>query len=144
MKDEEIKKIIAAGLQEGLNLNEIHRLLSSEHEVKMTFMELRLLSAEIEDADWSQFDPKKEETEEEDEASSEPEIQQGTQVEISKIQRPGAMYSGSVTFLSGVKGEWYVDQFGSLGLNMEDETQKPTEEDMQDFQVTLHRMLTGG
>ena len=72
MKDEDIKKIIAASLHEGLTLNEIHRLLSSEHEVKMTFMELRLLSAEIEDADWAQFDPKKEDPEEDEEVAEEP------------------------------------------------------------------------
>ena len=143
MKEEDIKKIVASGLQEGLTLNEIHRNLSSEHEVKMTFMELRLLSAEIEDADWAQFDPEKEEKDEDSE-EAEAEIQEGTQIEISKIQRPGTMVSGSVVFLSGIKGEWYLDQFGSLGLNLEDDTQQPTEEDMEDFQINLKRMLSGG
>ena len=84
MKEEDIKKIVASGLQEGLTLNEIHRNLSTEHEVKMTFMELRLLSAEIEDADWAQFDPEKEEKDDEDQ-EAETEVQEGTQIEISNI-----------------------------------------------------------
>ena len=60
MEEKEILKIIAEHLEQGLTLNEIHKILSSEHSVKMTFMELRLLSADIENMDWSKFDPKKE------------------------------------------------------------------------------------
>ncbi|MCM8538938.1 MAG: hypothetical protein NE328_01555 [Lentisphaeraceae bacterium] len=149
MEEIEIKKIVAKNLNEGLTLNEIHKLLSEDHKVKMTFMELRLLSSEIEDMDWSQFDPKKEEPEE-DEAtdSTEPqevtgEVESGTQIEMHKVQRPGAMMSGSVVFLSGIKGEWMIDQFGSLDLGLEDDTQQPTEEDMEDFQITLRKKLQG-
>ena len=145
MEEKEVLKIIATHLDEGQTLNEIHKILSTEHGVKMTFMELRLLSADIENMDWSKFDPQKdEEDEDEDSVAAEPEVQDGTLIEVSKIQRPGAMVSGSVVFLSGIKGEWYLDQFGALGLNLDDESQQPTEEDMQDFQIELKRILTGG
>ena len=145
MEEKEVLKIIATHLDEGQTLNEIHKILSTEHGVKMTFMELRLLSADIENMDWSKFDPQKDqEDEDEDSVAAEPEVQDGTLIEVSKIQRPGAMVSGSVVFLSGIKGEWYLDQFGALGLNLDDESQQPTEEDMQDFQIELKRILTGG
>ena len=146
MDDKEIKQIVGANLHEGKTLNEIHKILADEHNVKITFMELRLLSAELEDMDWSVFDPKKEEPEESDddleaqEVSGE--VESGTQIELHKVQRPGAMMSGSVVFLSGIKGEWYVDQFGALGLNVDDD-KDPTEEDMEDFQLTLRRKLQG-
>jgi len=151
MEDIEVKKIIATHLDEGLTLNEIHKILADEHKIKMTFMELRLLSSELEDMDWSKFDPKKDEPEEdepeEDDESDayevEGEVESGTKIEIFKVQRPGAMMGGSVVFLSGIKGEWYVDQFGALSLNLEDELQEPTEEDMQDFQMTLRNKLQG-
>ena len=148
MEDIEIKKIVAENLNEGLTLNEIHKLLSEKHSVKMTFMELRLLSSEIEDMDWSQFDPKKDEPEENTEDSAEVQevsgdVEAGTQIEMNKIQPPGAMMSGSVVFLSGVKGKWYIDQYGALGLDLDDESQQPTEEDMQDFQMTLRNKLQG-
>ena len=145
MNDIELKKIIKSHLDEDLTLNEIHKILADKHAVKMTFMELRLLSSEIEDMDWGKFDPKVEkDDDDEDESPEEPEILNGTQIEISKIQRPGAMVSGSVTFISGLKGEWYIDSMGQLGLNMADEDAQPTEEDMQDFQMELRRKIQGG
>ena len=145
MEEKEILKIVAEHLEQGLTLNEIHKILSSEHSVKMTFMELRLLSADIENMDWSKFDPKKEEDEEEA-TSEKAELvpQDETQIEVSNIQRPGTMASGNVTFLSGIKGEWYLDQYGALGLNLEDESQQPSEEDMHDFQQSLQSILSGG
>ena len=145
MEEIEIIKIVAKHLNEGLTLNEIHKILSDEHSVKMTFMELRLLSSEIEDMDWSQFDPKKEEPEEDDAEAKEVsgEVEPGTQIEMNKVQIPGTMMSGSVVFLSGVKGKWSIDQFGSLDLGLDDESQQPTEEDMEDFQTTLRQQLQG-
>ena len=147
MDEKEIKQIVGANLQKGKTLNEIHKILADEHSVKITFMELRLLSAELEDMDWSVFDPKKEEPEESDDDLDAQEVsgelEEGTKIELHKVQRPGAMMSGSVVFLSGIKGEWYVDQFGALGLNLDDESQQPTEEDMEDFQMTLRRKLQG-
>ena len=98
MDDIELKKIIKDHLDEDLTLNEIHKILADEHKVKMTFMELRLLSSEIDDMDWGKFDPKVEEDDEEETEETAPaEPVSGTQIEISKIQRPGAMMSGSVT-----------------------------------------------
>ena len=135
-------KIIAQHLDEGQTLNEIHKILSEEHSVKMTFMELRLLSADIENMDWSKFDPKQEEEEEKEPVELIP--QETTTIEVSSIQRPGTMASGSVIFLSGIKGEWYLDQYGALGLNLEDESHQPSDEDMHDFQTNLQQQLSGG
>jgi hypothetical protein len=142
MEEKDILKIIAQHLAEDLTLNEIHKVLADKHAVKITFMELRLLSADIENMDWSKFDPKKEEEEEEAKEVVELIPQEATQIEISKIQRPGAMVSGSVVFLSGVKGEWYLDEYGALGMNLADESQQPSEEDMLDFQTNLQQQLS--
>ena len=145
MNDAEVTKILATYLQQGLTLNEIHKLLADEHNHKITFMELRLLSADIEDMDWSQFDPKKEEVSEEESADDEAENLAGTtRIEVSKVQDPKFMYSGSVTFISGVRGKWFVDRMGQLGLDLDDESLQPDEEDMQDFQMKLQQQLTGG
>ena len=147
MEETEIKQIVGKHLNEGLTLNEVHKILADEHKVKMTFMELRILSTELEDMDWSQFDPKKEEVEEADETTEAQEVsgelESGTQIEMNKVQPPGAMMSGSVVFLSGIRGSWYIDQYGALGLDLEDESQQPTEEDMEDFQITLRKKLQG-
>ena len=47
------------GLRAEKSLNEIHKELQSEHGVKMTFMELRLLSADL-DIDWNALEPEPE------------------------------------------------------------------------------------
>lgn len=144
MEETEIKQIVGRHLNEGMTLNEIHKVLADEHKVKMTFMELRILSAELEDMDWSKFDPKKEAEPDEDEVQElTGDIEGGTQIEMNKVQPPGAMMSGSVVFLSGIRGSWYIDQYGALGLDLEDENQEPTEEDMEDFQITLRKKLQG-
>ena len=142
MKENDVKKIIATSLNEGLNLNEIHKLLADEHGHKMTFMDLRLLSAEIDDMDWSLLDPKKEEPEEKEEVGEDTTDQ--TIIEVSKIAHPQYMYSGTMTFMSGIKGDWFVDRNGQLGMNLLDESQEPSEEDIQDFEAKLQQQLTGG
>ncbi len=146
MNENELKALVGGYLHSGKTLNEIHKILVEEYKVKMTFMDLRILSAELEDMDWSIFDPKKPEVKEEEVSEAEAvegEMESGTIVELHKVQRPGAMVSGSVVFLSGIKGEWYLDRQGSLGLNLDDETRQPDENDMRDFQMTLRRMLQG-
>ena len=59
------------------------------------------------------------------------------QVSINKLIRPGASLSGDVTFASGAKGEWWVDERGRLGLNPAAGSAKPTQDDVLDFQQAL-------
>ena len=58
MDDMIIKRFVAQKLQEGIKLSDIQTLLADELQCRMTFLDLRLLAAELEDVDWSQFDPK--------------------------------------------------------------------------------------
>ena len=124
----------------------------------MTFLELRLLAAELEDVDWSQFDPKEKKVEEApaqtapaaDETAAAP-AADGTEntaapaaagntvVELSRLSRPGAMAHGTVTFASGVTAEWLIDEMGRLGLDKV--SGQPTEQDIQDFQVELRKLF---
>lgn len=64
-----------------------------------------------------------------------------TSVEVSKVVRPGAQLSGSVTFASGANGEWYIDQMGRFGLELADGSSKPTRSDMEAFQIVLSKKL---
>ena len=64
-----------------------------------------------------------------------------TTVTLSRIQRPGFMASGSVTFGSGANGEWVLDQMGRLGFEkMEGE---PDQQDIQEFQMELRKAFGG-
>ena len=60
-----------------------------------------------------------------------------TTVTLSRIQRPGFMASGSVTFGSGASGEWVLDQMGRLGF--EKMEGQPDQQDIQEFQMELRK-----
>ena len=139
-----IKRFVAQKLHEGVKLTEIQTMLVDELDCKMTFLELRLLAAELEDVDWSQFDPQEKKAEAEEAAAGDvqaaPAAGTGeTKVEISRLARPGAMMHGTVSFASGASAEWIIDQMGQLGL---DKVQgEPTQEDLKAFQDELRKML---
>ncbi|MBO4648005.1 MAG: hypothetical protein J5806_07605 [Lentisphaeria bacterium] len=74
-------------------------------------------------------------------ADAAPAAQRGkTVVELSKIARPGAAASGTVTFGSGVTAEWVVDAYGRLGL--ENASGKPDRQDIQEFQMELQKLFS--
>ena len=55
---------------------------------------------------------------------------------------PGTMASGDVTFSDGVKGKWYLDQMGRLGLGGDlPPGYRPSPEDAALFQARLMETL---
>ncbi|MBN1864497.1 MAG: hypothetical protein JW808_06315 [Victivallales bacterium] len=145
MEKEEIKKIVAGLLNNGETLNSILKILSSEHKVPMTFLELRLLASEMEEIDWTKTeepDPKPEK-DKGDDISSDGELADAsagkTVVEINRLARPGLAMHGSVKFASGASAGWILDQMGRFGF--EKTKGSPTQEDIQDFQRELKKAL---
>lgn len=155
MQKEEIKSLVATLLNKGISLSDIQKQLQSEHAVKMTFLDLRLIASEIESVDWSKQkadmnakkaeekakeEKKKKETNLED---VEEDIGGGkTVVEVSKLTRPGSVANGSVKFASGAKADWVLDQYGRLGLDKPEG--EPTPEDLKEFQAELQKLLSHG
>ncbi len=140
MEQLELKKNVAKLLSEKKTLSEIQDILKCEFSHSMTFLDLRLLASELEGIDWKQFDPVKEEITEEEEVEL---VGDGkTHIEISPVQRPGAMISGSVIFASGAKANWMLDQSGQLGLDKE--VGQATEADLQGFKEELQKVIQQG
>ena len=158
MDDMIVKRFVAQKLQEGIKLSDIQTLLADELQCRMTFLELRLLAAELEDVDWSQFDPQEKKVEEAPaqtapaadetaaapaadgtEETAAPAAAGNTVVELSRLSRPGAMAHGTVTFASGVTAEWLIDEMGRLGLDKV--SGQPTEQDIQEFQIELRKLF---
>jgi hypothetical protein len=55
---------------------------------------------------------------------------------------PGTMASGDVTFSDGMKGKWYLDQMGRLGLGGDlPQGYRPSPEDAALFQARLMEAL---
>ena len=148
MTQEEIEKIVIAGLRAEKSLNEIHKELQTEHNVKMTFFDLRMLSADL-DIDWDSLEPEPEVKEEDSAVTAAQaemlgqEVTSGVQIEVSKITRPGVALSGSVSFPSGLSGEWTLDHYGQLGMDLGDPEVRPSDEEMMEFQDALRAKLGG-
>lgn len=157
MTQEEIKQFIADKTAVGMSLTAIQDALSAQG-VKIRFMELRLLAAEIEsvlakkEADKAAAEaPAPEEKKAEEAPAPAPaetaaptpdgaaKVRGATTVSVSPIQRPGFAMSGSVSFGSGVTADWYVDQTGRLGLD--NASGQPDEQDIQEFQIELRKAL---
>ena len=157
----EQKLAVADWVAAGATLNEIQDRLKSELGVVLTFMDTRFLLADLGLTLRSAAD------EEEPEAEAEPEVEDGVvkeddgeypapaaeeaapeggtpgavQVTVDAVTLPGTMVSGKVTFSDGVRGGWYLDQMGQLGLTGIPRTYQPPEADVVAFQRELQRLL---
>lgn len=65
----------------------------------------------------------------------------GLSIYVDQRPPPGAMLNGFVSFPSGAKAHWFLDEMGRLGLEPEAGLEKPTQKDMQEFRSELARML---
>ncbi|MCK5802958.1 MAG: hypothetical protein KAI66_09010 [Lentisphaeria bacterium] len=145
MTNEDRDLFIARKLDEGMSLSDVQKALADECGVRMTYLDLRLLAADLE-VDWKKHDKVVEEVKPEDvdlSKAAEPEAG-GTKISVSKLVRPGAAISGDVEFASGAKADWYVDNQGRLGLNPGKDSSQPTEDDLLEFQTALQQKLSGG
>jgi len=145
METAERDRFIAEKLNQGMSLSNVQKLLA-EQNVNMTYLELRLLAADL-DIDWEKQESNKPDATPNVDLSAIPEESSGTlgqtTVNVHKVVRPGAAMSGDVAFASGAKGEWYLDNYGRLGINPADGSPKPTEQDIREFQDQLRQQLSG-
>ena len=138
MEDADLRRLVTELREQGSSLNEILDTLHNEHDVRLTFLDLRMLVAEIEDSKPVEKAPRKEEPEEEEAAP------EGTHVEVDAVMQPGAQLSGRASLASGAKIQWAIDAHGRLNLGLEKGSPQPTEQDMTEFQQALTQKLRGG
>ncbi len=159
MENAETRKIVSAMLAEGAGLSEIQTRLASEHQIKLTFLDLKLIVSEIEGAASSldknskqqdksddAINGKKQQVEhldDEDAGAVNAEIMDegATVVEMDKLLKPGTAISGNVKFASGAKADWAIDHYGRFTLH--NAVGKPTQDDLALFQEELRKKLGG-
>ena len=158
-------KSVAAWFAGGASLDEIQKRLVADYGVHVTYFELRMIVAEL-----PQPEERKEEATgetpvdpgngqdarcpsgeatgetpvapEEAEADAQERVPPDVTVECDAIMIPGTMASGDVTFSDGVKGKWYLDQMGRLGLGGDlPQGYRPSPEDAALFQARLMEAL---
>ncbi len=171
MNNQERDTLIMTKLNEGMSLSDVQKLLAQDYNVRMTYLDLRLLAdglavnwqkldkpkpapapadpaaAGVEspdeaaaadaDADADDADDADADLEEEDEAA-EP---GATKVTLDAAPRPGMILSGMVRFASGLRAGWMMDRQGRLNLDLPDDGEQPTPEDVQGFQDELRQVM---
>ena len=165
---EEQLKSVAAWFAGGASLDEIQKRLVVEYGVHLTYFDLRMIVADLpqpeegEEADAQERVPSEgdeadatscvpPEGDEADATSCVPpgenadaqeRVPPDVTVECDAIMIPGTMASGDVVFSDGVKGKWYLDQMGRLGLGGDlPQGYRPSPEDAALFQARLMETL---
>ena len=160
---EEQLNSVAGWFAGGASLDEIQKRLVSEFDVHLTYFDLRMIVADLPQPEEGK--PATSETpaapEEEatgdtpivpedgargerplpEEPADEPGVSNVT-VTVDALMIPGTMASGDVVFSDGVKGKWYLDQMGRLGLGGElPQGYRPSPADAALFQARLMEAL---
>ncbi len=142
MDNMEIKKFMAEQLEAGNSLSDIQQMVNEKFKKKFSYMEIRIMAADLENIDWTKNDPVPAEKKEDPAKTIPPGAADGnTVVEISKLMRPGAMMNGTVKFASGASATWILDRSGGLGFD--DLVGEPTEDDTKLFLEELKKLLGG-
>ena len=162
---EQERLAVSGWLAEGASLSDVQRNLKDAFGIALTYMDVRLLVLEIGAEVKDKPEPKppqqpiapspQEETygdgmpedvpyPEADEGAEEPLPPMGdvsVNVSLDSIVVPGAMVSGTAVFSDGAKARWVIDRYGRFGLEPETEGYRPSQTDMQAFQVQLSTEL---
>ena len=151
--DETQRLAVAKWISEGAKLAEIQNRLAAEFGLKLTYMEARFL---VDDLKLTPKDPEPPKAVEPPpaakpltttpvppgEISAADEVlppASKVAVTVDQITRPGAIVSGKVTFSDGKLADWYLDQTGRLGVVPKEQGYKPSQTDVQDFQLALQQ-----
>lgn len=155
---EEQKKSVASWVADGANVAEVQSRLAAEFQLNMTYMDVRFL---IDDLELSLKDAVTQEADADaavkagpaaggegaipfpggDDAVAGDDAGGGVRVTVDPVQRPGALINGTVVFSDGTSAQWQLDQTGRLGLIPSVEGYKPSQADLQEFQLALQKEL---
>lgn len=154
---EEQRATVSQWIADGLKLSEIQDRLGKEFDIRLTYMDARLL---VDDLKLTPKDPVEPEPAKPAEpAGGDPVAGTGEplspdspldeslggggsiNLSVDQITRAGAMVSGKVTFSDGKKAEWYLDQYGRFGFLPEEPGYRPAQADLEQFNVMLDSEL---
>ena len=154
--EQQIAAYMTEELSKGTGLSELQTLVNEKFGQHLTYMEIRIIASGLQ-VDWNANDPKAaaaaREKAKREEESKKAEAEAGkaaegapspgagkTTVTVNKVNPPGTLASGTVTFASGSTADWYVDQTGRPGIdNLKGNP--PTREEAQAFMVELQKVL---
>jgi hypothetical protein len=160
---DEQKQKVTGWLGDGLKLSEVQKRLEVEFGLRLTYLEVRMLMADLSlmPKDTERVQPtdlsgknapaqpghpalSPAGAPEDSPAGTDADSAAGpgnVSVTVDQITRPGAVASGKVTFSDGQSAQWYLDQMGRLGLIAARQGYRPPPSDVQEFQMALEGEL---
>ncbi len=145
---DEQKLKVAAWIADGQKLSEIQKRLGEEFDLRLTYMEARML---VDDLQLTPKDPTPPPAPVEAAPAAPapvltsevppPGAASAIKMQVDALARPGSAVSGSVTFSDGGSAAWYLGQDGRLGMVPATEGYRPPEADIPEFQMMLDREL---
>ena len=162
--DAKQKDEVAKWFASGMGLDEMQKRIASEFGVKISYLDLRLMVAEMPQPQEKEESPEAVATPDDDaaeeagpyeedaptpEGNTPPEGSDGqdgavggdVSVDMDAITIPGTIASGTATFSDGKSGKWYLDQMGRLGMADLPQGYRPSQEDAATFQTKLVELL---
>lgn len=145
----------------GDGLSDIQRRLAEDLDIRVTYLETRFL---LEDLGIELLPEPEPESEAPEEGAGEPTAPEepgeadaelvdeegkpvgepaDVSVTVDQVQRPGAIVSGKATFSGGKTASWWLDQMGRLGMDADDPSFKPSEQELMAFQRELQNAVRG-
>lgn len=158
--NDEQKQKVAAWIADGLKLSDIQIRLGEEFDVRLTYMDTRLLVDDLKlmPKDPPQPEPPKPAEVPAPASPAAPGAEEAPSplspdavvppaggkvtLNVDTLARPGTMVSGSVTFSDGKLASWYLDQTGRLGVVPSEQGYRPPAGDVEEFQAALDRELS--
>jgi len=135
MDEAEIRDLVGQLLRDGKSLNEILNYLKEEKGVSMTYLDLRLIAAEFEEA--TPEEPAEGKPQDEEEGPEDKQTAAGATIEFDTVVQSDAQVSGRATLASGAKLQWLLDAFGRLQIGLESGSPQPSEAELLEFQQSL-------
>jgi hypothetical protein len=155
---DEQKQKVTEWIGDGMKLSDIQNRLAEEFDVRLTYMDVRLLVDDLKVMPKDPPEPPKPAPAPEESVA--PEVPAATEASplagpdeaaapaggkvsltVDTLARPGTIVSGKVTFTDGKKAAWYLDQMGRLGVSPDEQGYRPPAGDVEDFQTQLDREL---
>jgi hypothetical protein len=129
-------------IEQGFDLSAIQTAMEQNWKIPITFMEVRFL---LDDYDLTlKKEEKKSEVKPEATAvlGETPQVRTGqVTATLSKVRRPGTVANGTVTFSDGITADWQLDEMGRLGLVPIQAGYRPSQTDIEAFQVEIEKLL---
>ena len=144
---------VAQWIAQGLRVAEVQKKLSTDLGVNLTYMEVRFLiddlklkpkdpePAKIPEAALKSPAPGKGQVGTAESEAKKPGAGGKPAISVDQLTRTGALVSGKVSFGSGTSADWQLDQFGRLGLIPSKQGQKPSQQEIVEFQTALQDEL---